>query len=118
MCRNALNSNPSASAARSIIRAKPTAVKGEPRSLTKTNGADRLSRWSRYTPASRATEALEQQPSVYCCCAGRMVLDLARALSASSAESTGRQVTRVNAVEFPIAAEVAADISSGQSATA
>jgi hypothetical protein len=33
-------------AARSIIRAKPTVVKGEPHSLTKTKRGDGLSRWS------------------------------------------------------------------------
>jgi hypothetical protein len=36
-----------AAAARSIIRAKPTVVKGEPRSLTNTKGEGGLSRQSR-----------------------------------------------------------------------
>jgi hypothetical protein len=38
---------PAAPAARSIIRAKPAVVNGDPRSLTKTNGDVSLSRWSR-----------------------------------------------------------------------
>jgi hypothetical protein len=45
MCGWALSSRP-APAARSIIRAKPAVVNGEPRSLTKTKGDDGLSRCS------------------------------------------------------------------------
>jgi hypothetical protein len=43
----ALSSRPALAAVRSIIRAKPAVVNGEPRSLTKTKGEGELSRWSR-----------------------------------------------------------------------
>jgi hypothetical protein len=43
MCGCALISRPAAAAARSINRAKPAVVKGEPRSLTKTKGDVSLS---------------------------------------------------------------------------
>jgi hypothetical protein len=39
-------STPAPAAARSIMRAKPAVVNGEPRSLTKTKGEDALSRCS------------------------------------------------------------------------
>jgi hypothetical protein len=42
-----LTSRPAAPAVRSIIRAKPAVVNGDPRSLTKTKGDAELSRWSR-----------------------------------------------------------------------
>jgi hypothetical protein len=44
MCGCALSSSPATAAARSIIRAKPAVVNGEPRSLTKTKGEDGLYR--------------------------------------------------------------------------
>jgi hypothetical protein len=43
----ALSSRPAPAAARSIMRAKPAVVNGEPRSLTNTKGDDGLSRWRR-----------------------------------------------------------------------
>jgi DNA-directed RNA polymerase specialized sigma24 family protein len=47
MCGWAFSSKPAPAAARSIIRARPAAVNGDPRSLTKTKGDAGLSRSSR-----------------------------------------------------------------------
>ena len=57
-CRNiwgwGLKPSPAVSPARSIMRAKPAVVKGEPRSLVKTNGEDgSCSREADAAPAAR-----------------------------------------------------------------
>jgi hypothetical protein len=52
ICGCALSSRPAAAAARSIMRAKPAVVNGEPRSLTKIKGDAGLSRWSRRSARS------------------------------------------------------------------
>jgi hypothetical protein len=46
MCGWALSSRPAPAAARSIMRASPAVVNGDPRSLTTTTGHDGLLRWS------------------------------------------------------------------------
>jgi hypothetical protein len=46
--------------AHSIIRAEPAVVNGKPRSLTKTNGDDRVSRWSRRRSGNRKLQVVQQ----------------------------------------------------------
>jgi hypothetical protein len=54
----ALSSRPALAAARSIIRAKPAVVNGEPRSLTNTKGDDGL--WCRCTSDNRKLWVAQQ----------------------------------------------------------
>jgi hypothetical protein len=68
MCGWALSSRPALAEARSIMRAKPAVVNGDPRSLTKTKGEAGFSRWSRRKARSSSPWTLDGV------CAGRSIL--------------------------------------------
>jgi hypothetical protein len=64
MCGRALSSWPAPDAARSIIRAKPAVVKGEPRSLTNTKGDDGLTRDVRAFAKGRLVCISRSRPAI------------------------------------------------------
>src|SRR5579871_1980009 len=78
-----------------------------------TDGSDRLE--IRFATNSRHPAAMRQMSgsSDHCCCGGRIAIELANPLSASSADRTGLYLTRAKPAALTVACALAAATSSG-----